>query len=83
METERSCSVVEPFTHPAQRAITIDEMLAVTGTEIGSFQVHQSFAHQDQIDAFQPPAELSALGETCGASKCVRVDTIDGLPGRW
>ena len=65
VETERSlcCGL---FTHPAQRAITIDEILAVTGTEIGGFLVAPELSSgiQDQIDAFQLPAELSALGVT-------------------
>ena len=80
VETERSCFVVGGYSHTAQRAITIDEMLAVTGTEIGSFQVAPELRSsiQDQIDAFQLPAELSALGErtACGASKCVGVETL-------
>ena len=67
------------FTHPAQRAITIDEMLAVTGTEIGSFQVAPELRSsiQDQIDAFQLPAELSALGETLAAHQsALGVETL-------
>lgn len=67
------------FTHPAQRAITIDEMLTVTGTEIGGFQVAPELRAniQEHIDAFQLPQELAAVGETLAAHQsALGVETL-------